>query len=131
MPRDLLFNYPIGPEEYLAGMLGHDTAEAARVVAEQQYAIEDHLASVQLTQSGSSVITAAAGGVLISFPFSFPTGSTPVVVAGIGDNGAAGALVQVVNASVSATDFKADIFIGAVEQVAGSFRVNWIASLAT
>lgn len=78
-------------------------------------------------QGGTIVVTAAAGGVVVTYPTAFPTGVLTVVVTQ-GDSDAAVAQITLVYAAHSTSSFKVQFYAhGGGELTSGARRINWIA----
>ena len=76
-------------------------------------------------QTGSAVITAAAGATTITFPQAFPNGCAIVLVCSGDDD--SGNTVNLHNASTTTSGFAVKIYAAAVQVTTGNFRVNYIA----
>lgn len=100
--------------------------EAVGLLAARDFTLETFLGNVISGQHRSEVVTAATGGVAVTFPSAFRT--PPTVVACIGDT-ASGAILSIENGAVTTTGFEVRFYDAAgVEQNGVPFRINWIAA---
>ena len=76
--------------------------------------------------ASSTAAVSGAGGATVPFGYTFP--AAPVVLAVLGDEGSPTGYIQVVNASVTVSQFAVRVFKhdGSI-LTSGTIRVNWIA----
>lgn len=100
--------------------------EALGLLADRDFGLETWAAGALTGQANSEVITTLTGGQTITFPRPFKT--PPVVVVSIGDTATA-LTANVVNASITTTEFDVQVWDSAgAEQNGTPVRIAWIAS---